>query len=449
MSYRNFLFKILTAFYYSLGWLLTIIPPLILYYLCVIISKYFNISLPQIIIIVFGVLQLFIFLKCLKNEFEKQRKKDEEEINEARKQFEKEIREKRQSLELQEMAQLVKIKEEEKRVENLKQSTVRILESATPFKDCAKMIVDLMTVEFDESIRLLKKKSRPALRAADEIKLLKKKASLALLEAKTLAYKLDYLCSIFPEITDYLSDEQDLISLNRYSDYTELEEQRDRTKDFLTPQEYNSMSETERNQLALDRYLQRTKTPGQVGRDYEMACAFKLRSLGYEVEEFGIKNGVHDLGRDLIAMRRLANGICQCLIIQCKCWKKERPVRENVIFQLYGTYISYLIENKLDSIDNNEDIKVYPVLMIPSFSTLSEVAKEACKRLNIIIKTQDHIDYPRIKCNINRGQKIYHLPFDQLYNQTEIKNKGEFYAYTVKEAESKGFRRARKHFFDS
>jgi hypothetical protein len=51
--------------------------------------------------------------------------------------------------------------------------------------------------------------------------------------------------------------------------------------------------------------------------------------------------------------------------------------------------------------------------------------------------------YPIIKCNIsNDGSKIYHLPFDQMYDKTLIKNKNEFYAFTVNEAEEKGFRRA-------
>ena len=41
---------------------------------------------------------------------------------------------------------------------------------------------------------------------------------------------------------------------------------------------------------------------------------------------------------------------------------------------------------------------------------------------------------------------IYHLPFDQQLDTTRIDiSKGECYAYTVKEAVEKGFRRAYKH----
>ena len=51
-----------------------------------------------------------------------------------------------------------------------------------------------------------------------------------------------------------------------------------------------------------------------------------------------------------------------------------------------------------------------------------------------------------IKCNINTNteERIYHLPFDQQYDKIKIDKPGEFYAMTVKEAEEKGFRRAKR-----
>ena len=56
-------------------------------------------------------------------------------------------------------------------------------------------------------------------------------------------------------------------------------------------------------------------------------------------------------------------------------------------------------------------------------------------------------EFPRIKCNIGKdvngiSTKIYHLPFDQQYDKTQIVHKGECYATTVEEAEKLGFRRA-------
>ena len=110
--------------------------------------------------------------------------------------------------------------------------------------------------------------------------------------------------------------------------------------------------------------------------------------------------------------------------------------------QLFGTVIMYRIDKH--SLFKQ---KIIPVLMIPPHTAISNVALEFAKKLNIRIWKVPNKDFPRIKCNINHGSKIYHLPFDQLYDRAEIKNIGEFYAWSVEEAESKGFRRARKHLF--
>ena len=51
-----------------------------------------------------------------------------------------------------------------------------------------------------------------------------------------------------------------------------------------------------------------------------------------------------------------------------------------------------------------------------------------------------------IKCNINdKGERIFHLPFDEFYDRVKIIESDEFYAKTVAEAVSKGFRRAYKY----
>lgn len=73
----------------------------------------------------------------------------------------------------------------------------------------------------------------------------------------------------------------------------------------------------------------------------------------------------------------------------------------------------------------------------------SDTAKEFARRLGVVVEYKKMGDFPMIKCNINNENKIYHLPFDQQYKRTIIEeHKGEFYAMTVKEASTKGFRRA-------
>lgn len=108
--------------------------------------------------------------------------------------------------------------------------------------------------------------------------------------------------------------------------------------------------------------------------------------------------------------------------------------------QLYGSKVAYIAENNL--LHKN----VIAALVIPDSSVLSETAVKFTKILGIKIIRLNLEDFPRIKCNVNGSSKIYHLPFDQQYDRTEICNKGEFYALTVAEAEQKGFRRAMRHF---
>ena len=155
---------------------------------------------------------------------------------------------------------------------------------------------------------------------------------------------------------------------------------------------------------------------------------------GFIVQQYGCINGVEDLGRDIIAQK--GNEI---YIIQCKYWSKTKVIREKYIMQLFGTKVEYEITHP----DLFNKVKAAFVTNIE----LSETAKKFAKHLDIIVKKVDMGVYPVIKCNINNGNKIYHLPFDQQYDRTEIKLKGEFWAYTVKEAVDKGFRRAYRHIY--
>jgi len=77
---------------------------------------------------------------------------------------------------------------------------------------------------------------------------------------------------------------------------------------------------------------------------------------------------------------------------------------------------------------------------------LSDLARQFANELGIELKENLKFDqsYPCIKCNVDPAtkEKIYHLPFDQQYDNTKIVNAGEFYCNTVKQAEQAGFRRA-------
>lgn len=252
------------------------------------------------------------------------------------------------------------------------------------------------------------------------------------LEAK---YQLQYLLEIFPNLQDVIETDYKQLPLVKVEELPNY----DAARDWLSKEEYQSLSTVERNQLALDRYKEsHNKTKWQIGRDYELFVGYKYQQKGYKVDYFGSYMGMEDLGRDLIAKKD-----SKTLIIQCKYWGHEKVIHEKHITQLYGTMASYIIEQGIPS-KNVTGILVTNI-------TLSEQAKKMADYLKIqYVEKFEKGDYPCIKCNIGNGEYgktyIYHLPFDQQYDSTKIDAPGEFFAMTVKEAEEKGFRRAFKWF---
>lgn len=335
-----------------------------------------------------------------------------------------------------------------KQVKNLK----ALMQDQEPFSTVSFLMADALTLVYDSEAKYMRNKKRPAFTSAQIVSQLREKTRKYIEDYKNMLYRYEFMLSTFPEIKQYIEKDAELLRIAEYVSYSDLLDNRDRSRDYLNDDEWKNLTITQRNQLALDRYVQkRKKSNWAIGRDYEMSCAYSLRKKGYFVEMHGIEKRLGDLGRDLIAMRfdktlfetDYTKG--EILVIQCKCWNKDFPIRENVLMQLYGTTVAYQIENKKIL---GTGIKITPVLMIPSFTNLSDMAISFAEVLGIRILRQEFVEFPRIKCNINGNSKIYHLPFDQQYDTAQIKNIGEFYAFTVAEAESKGFRRAMRHMYN-
>ncbi|MBQ8893050.1 MAG: restriction endonuclease [Clostridia bacterium] len=275
--------------------------------------------------------------------------------------------------------------------------------------------------------------SKERAKKVQAIREIRKDAQAIVERSKEAQYQLQYLFSLYPsleEILDYEFNQLPAYELTALPD-------RDNSKNYLSKEEYQALSVTERNQLALDRYItSHNRSKWQIGRDYELYVGYTYSQLGYEIDYFGSYMGLEDLGRDLIAKKEN-----EILIVQCKYWSSSKTIHEKHIAQLYGTMISYRIENELP-----EEINLKGVLI--TNTVLSDVALKFANYLQIETKENFPMgDYPRIKCNIGHGEdgkpvKIYHLPFDQQYDTAKIKDDGEFFALTVKEAEAAGFRRA-------
>ena len=325
-----------------------------------------------------------------------------------------------------------KIKQHETRINS-------ILSSNKPFTFSASLYADMKTYVYDEMEKHLRYKSHPALKAADDVKRLRCTTKEYISQYKEMLYKYEFLLKTFPELQKYVDDEEALQSLDKVSSYKELAENTDRSREYLTKEEWNSLSTDERNQLALDRYKKSPKSNWKIGIEYEMYVDFLLRTkYHFSTIPFGSLNGFDDLGRDIIATRIDVSGAISTYIIQCKYWSDKKEIHENIVCQIFGTTMEYQLKRNLFK------EKVIPVIV--TTTRLSEMAQKFAQKLGVLVWKIPKGEYPMIKCNIgSSGEKIYHLPFDQQYYRTEIKKPGEFYAWTVKEATTKGFRRALKH----
>jgi hypothetical protein len=219
----------------------------------------------------------------------------------------------------------------------------------------------------------------------------------------------------------------------------------ERVRQFLTVSEYQNLGEDERNQCALDKYLHKNHSKSHVGKMYERYIGYLYESDGYEVEYRGIEMGLKDGGIDLVC--RKGGDI---LLVQCKCWNQESTIYEKYICQLFGASI-YYGERKEEYCRDGLNVNLDFNRLIPVFvytNQLDEHAISVAKALGVITKKIIFDKtYPIIKCNINNnGEKIYHLPIDQMYDKTKICKTGETWVKTVAEAKRKGFRRAKRHF---
>tara|TARA_R110002124_G_scaffold64985_2_gene177789 strand:- start:606563 stop:607747 length:1185 start_codon:yes stop_codon:yes gene_type:complete len=303
------------------------------------------------------------------------------------------------------------------------------------FSKLSSLMADFKTIQYAISAKYLTTKKHPAHKEAQRIKELRKQTKEVIEHSKLAQYKYEYLFTLFPDLEMYVDSAEELDELNQFDDLNDLQNNSDRTKKYLSKDEYRALPEDERNQLALDRYIDNQKSKWEIGRDYELYIGYAYTSAGWDVEYFGIDKQLNDMGRDLIAKK---DGVVH--VIQCKYWAKRKLIHEKHIAQLYGTTIQYKLSGAKEK-------KVVPVFV--TNITLSDTAKKFADYLNVKhVEKKDFESFPRIKCNVNCDEygktKIYHLPMDQQYDRTKISGKNDCFAYTVKEAMNKGFRRAYK-----
>jgi hypothetical protein len=280
----------------------------------------------------------------------------------------------------------------------------------------------------------LRSKSHPARKSAEIVKTIKQEKRALAERVKLLEFQLKAYEEYFPQLEEYrdlILDER--VPLSAGADNLDELEAADPSQLYVSREEWERLSVSARNQLALDRYVARPKSDWEIGRYYERYLGSLRETDGWVVTYHGALRGFEDLGRDLICAK---GGAIE--IVQAKCWSRSKVIHEKHLFQLFGTTVHYRLANP--------GVQVTPILA--TTTSLSEIAAEVARVLGIRVDAiQLPSSYPMIKCNVNPStkEKIYHLPFDQQYDRTQVSRPGECYVETVKEAEHRGFRRAWRH----
>lgn len=326
--------------------------------------------------------------------------------------------------------------------------TTIIKETSSFYPSLAQAIADFRTLEHEQLARQMLTKPRPAKRAAESVKEAVKARKEAERRFKLLQYQLSYYETAFPWLLDISGRSVEEL-LAEYQAEANAEDQDsddgdDAVKKWISVDEYKRLSSSEKSDLALKRWKESRKTNWQIGREYERAVGYEFERHGYSIEYFGALKGFEDMGRDLIATK---DGITY--LIQCKFWAEHRLIHEKHIFQLIGTGLEYACQKLNLPIEGLHLRSSGIVPLLITSTQLSETARKAAELIDVETREQYRpAPYPQVKCNINNrtGEKIYHLPFDQQYDTTRIDvASGEAYVETAKEAERRGFRRAKRH----
>ena len=277
-------------------------------------------------------------------------------------------------------------------------------------------------------------KSPPARKTADLVREIAAERRKAERLWRILSYQLEYYESLFPELSELKGEDVDELitqTTTGSAQLDETDEADDPARRWLTQAEYDALTTAGKYQRALDKYWSSRKSKWELGRDYERYVGYHLEVRGHQVTYQGILRGFADLGRDLIAISG-----DEVLIVQCKYWSQGKQIHEKHVLQLFGTLTAYRLEHPSQKAS---------ALLITS-TVLSDQAKRFAEMLEVRVFEQlPLLPYPCIKCNVSRkdGSRIYHLPFDQQYDDTIVEpQRGERYVQTVAEAEALGFRHA-------
>lgn len=194
----------------------------------------------------------------------------------------------------------------------------------------------------------------------------------------------------------------------------------------LLPEVTPADDRTSRDEFNLNRWWQNIATGQHIGQMFEHSVGWQLALQSWDVDLFGARMGLNDMGRDIIASRRNVKMVAQCKYTSA-------PIAAASIYYLYGSAIDWKREHNFGGW---LDIAFF------SHSEFMPDARAAAERLNVTLyEDYPFHPFPAVKCHINReGRRLYHLPWQQNYRRTILNpSNGDCLTWWVWEAAQLGF----------
>ncbi len=197
------------------------------------------------------------------------------------------------------------------------------------------LAADLHWVHDEKEAKRLESKRRPAKTSAESVRAHAQEKRRLRMENSLFRYRIALMVHLVPWLKDVDFEDAESVAdqelIDRDDDFT------DPAACWLSKDEWEKLPTVDRYQRALDRYNGRPRSGWHVGRDFERFVGFQLERQGYNVVYHGAIQGFDDFGRDLIA----TDWTGKILLIQCKRWSTRKVIPESVIFQLFGSTVSY------------------------------------------------------------------------------------------------------------
>ena len=192
----------------------------------------------------------------------------------------------------------------ENQLKKLREEILTIVSEKTKsFPWLSAAIADYNKIRDNQVIDFLVTKRNPAYSAGEKVKEIALEKRVLTEQLLIARYRIKYYESLFPFLNEFNDAEIDEELIRVVNDFETKVVEDDPIKNYLTKGEYENLTVSERNQRALDRFLNSKKTTFQIGRDYERYIGYKYEQKGFNVTYHGIIEGLEDLGRDLICKK--------------------------------------------------------------------------------------------------------------------------------------------------